>query len=104
MALASSHSHATSSTSSRYDDLQTLSLKAEHRAQVLERLAADLRRLDLDDLHGDKRLLAVCEVLLNGAEADLDGDDLATIERLKVRTLPVGEKRRRVTRATEASR
>jgi len=78
-----SHARALSSTfSCVVEELPTLSRVAEARAQVLEKLASDLRRHDAQDLHGDKRLMDTFLFFQDGAEAELDEKGIETLRRL----------------------
>jgi hypothetical protein len=67
MAQLISHSHVVSSSSSTRS-LPTLSAKARERAATFRKLADDLDRHDSDDMHGDARIVAFMELLLNGGE------------------------------------
>lgn len=92
MALAS-YSHASSFATC--SQLPTLSSRARTRAAILRRLADDLDVHDHDDLHGDFRLVAIVDVLLNGTEANLSRKEIDVLLRLDVpRVLVAGRTRR----------
>lgn len=88
MANAQSHDFSSSAR------LETLSATARTRATILRRLADDLECHDGADVHGDARLAAIADVLLNGTDAELTRCDLDYVLRLDVpRALVAGDTR-----------
>lgn len=57
---------------------------ARNRAEVLERLAADLRKGSATDRYGDKRLGDVLEFLFWETRSELDPEGIQTLRRLGV--------------------
>ena len=57
---------------------------ARLRANILERLASDLRRGATHDPDGDDRIAAVLEALSIGQRGEIDVNGLKTLRRLKV--------------------